>query len=326
MKLIIQIPCKDEEDHLQSVLDDLPRSIPGVDRIETLVVDDGSTDATTPTAVRLGVDHVLRFETNRGLARTFETGLHFAAHALKADIIVNTDGDHQYRGEYIPALVAEILKGDVGMVVGRRNYEDTPHFPRIKKWLLQYGSKGISLLAGFPAPDAPSGFRAFSGKAAKKLTVLSRYTYTMETLVQAKAKGIKVRFVEVKTNPKRRDSRLMKGILDYLWRTLVSLTAIVALYEPVFLFLATVAFSALLGLASLAFGGVPTLSFTAGGLLIAGAFSCVVSKIVVTHRIKQEEVLLWMIPERDEGQWAELLGANAYYRAGRKILPGTKCC
>ncbi|MFP4474875.1 MAG: glycosyltransferase family 2 protein [Desulfatibacillaceae bacterium] len=315
--LVVQIPCKDEAGNLEATLADIPRDLPGVDRVEVLVVDDGSVDGTAEKAVELGVEHVLRFSTNRGLARTFESGLQFAAHGLGADYVVNTDGDNQYQGAGIADLVREIRATDAGMVVGRRDYDTSPHFSEFKRAAIRLGSRALGVVAGYPVEDAPSGFRCFTGQAARRLTVLSRFTYTMETLVQARVKGVRVRFIPVSTNPPSRGSRLMDSSWHYLWRTMVSLVAIVALYEPLWLF----AGCAAAGLGGLLLAGLFTgtgwfFSLISVLLVINGGFTALVGKMLVTNRIHVEERLLWLAPDLTPEQWARRLGASVYYRYG----------
>ena len=174
MKLVIQIPCRDEVENLAPVVEDLPAEIPGVDEIETLVIDDGSTDGTAEKAIDLGVDHVLRFEVNRGLARTFSTGLRFSQ-VIGGDVIINTDGDHQYQGSYVTDFVKHLQSSTAAMVVGARDIKKIPHFSRTKKILQHLGSKVVGFLAGYPIPDAPCGFRAFTKSAASNTISTSRF-------------------------------------------------------------------------------------------------------------------------------------------------------
>jgi glycosyltransferase involved in cell wall biosynthesis len=189
VKLVIQIPCFNEQATLPETVRDLPREIPGVDIVEVVVVDDGSTDRTSEVARSLGVTRVVRHTKNRGLAAAFQTGLD-AAIALQADIIVNTDADHQYPGSAIPSLVASILEGRADIVLGDRKIHGLRHLPLTHRLLQKWGSAVVRRISGTEVPDAPSGFRAFSREAAILLEVLTEYTYTLETIIQAGRKGL----------------------------------------------------------------------------------------------------------------------------------------
>lgn len=253
MKLIVQIPCYNEAENLAAVLDDLPRSLAGVDVIETMVIDDGSSDGTAEEARRLGVDHVIAFSAHRGLARAFMAGLE-AGLKRGADLIVNTDGDGQYRGADIAGLIAPILAGKAEMVVGCRPVERIAHFSRLKKRLQRWGSDTVRRLSGVDVADATSGFRAFSREAALRLNVMSDFTYTIETLIQAGKKSIATASVPVGVNPPRRESRLFRGNLDYLRRAIPAMVRIYATYEPLKVF-------ASLGMLFLLLGGLPIARF-----------------------------------------------------------------
>ncbi len=231
MKLIIQIPCYNEEATLEQTLKDLPASINGIDEIETLVIDDGSTDATAETARRCGVNHMVRFTRNQGLARAFMAGLDASLKA-GADIIVNTDADNQYRGEDIPKLVRPILDGTAEFVVGARPIEEIKHFSQAKKLLQKLGSWVVRLASRTDIPDSPSGFRAISREAALQLNVFNDYTYTLETVIQAGLKNIAVTSVPIRTNPDTRPSRLVKSSLSYVYRSFVTIFRIFILYRP----------------------------------------------------------------------------------------------
>lgn len=235
MKVIVQIPCLNEEATLPEVLRDIPRSIPGVDVIETLVIDDGSTDRTVEVAHQLGVNHVVRHNGNKGLAAAFQTGLD-ACLRLGADIIVNTDGDNQYPNQMIPDLLAPILRGEADMVIGDRQVRQIEHFSPAKKLLQVMGSWVVRQASGTAVPDAPSGFRALSREAALRITVITKYTYTLETIVQAGKKNIKVTSVPVRTNQVTRPSRLVRGVFDYVKKSGATIVRIYALYEPLKVF------------------------------------------------------------------------------------------
>lgn len=235
--LIIQIPCFNEAETLPRTLADLPKSLPGIARIETLIVDDGSTDGTARVAEDLGVDHVVRLHANRGLATAFRTGLE---HALKqgADIVVNTDGDNQYCGADIARLIAPILDRKADIVIGARPIDDIAHFSPLKKRLQHLGSWAVRQASGVDIPDAPSGFRAFSREAALELMVFSGYTYTLETIIQAGQKGIAMTAVPVRVNPVARPSRLMKSTLSYVLRSALVIMRIFLIYRPLRFFTA----------------------------------------------------------------------------------------
>src|SRR5688572_5474820 len=234
MKVIVQIPCYNEEQTLPLVMADMPREIPGV-TLETLVIDDGSTDRTIEVAQQLGVDHIVRHNGNKGLAAAFQTGLD-ACLRLGADIIVNTDGDNQYPQQSIPDLIAPIVKGEADMVVGDRQVRQIEHFSPMKKVLQVMGSWVVRQASGTKVPDAPSGFRAMSREAALRLNVITKYTYTLETIVQAGKKNIKVASVPITTNAVTRPSRLIRGTFDYLKKSGATIVRIWALYEPLKVF------------------------------------------------------------------------------------------
>jgi glycosyltransferase involved in cell wall biosynthesis len=231
VKLVIQIPCLNEEKTLPATLADLPQSIPGVDQIEVLIVDDGSTDRTVEVARQCGVQHVVRFSRNQGLAAAFRTGLDESLR-LGADIIVHTDADNQYQGRCIPDLIRPILEGRADLVVGCRPIERIGDFSWLKKRLQRLGSWVVRQISGTSVPDATSGFRAYSRQAAYRLNVVSRYTYTLETLIQAGQQNIPVTFVDIQTNPKTRESRLFRSMASYIQRSLITMLRIYAMYRP----------------------------------------------------------------------------------------------
>ena len=233
-KLIIQIPCLHEAAVLAATVAALPRELPGIDTIELLVIDDGSEDATVDVARRAGVDHIVRFPQHQGLAKAFSAGVD-AALKLGADIIVNTDADNQYEARDIPALVKPILDGRADMVIGDRGPESVAHFSPLKRSLQFYGSWVVRGLSGTDVPDAASGFRALSRRAALRLNVISDFTYTLETLVQAGKKQLAVTHVPVRSR-ETRPSRLFSSIPAYLRRSFVTLVRIYSLYEPIRVF------------------------------------------------------------------------------------------
>lgn len=234
-KLIIQVPCFNEEQHIEATLRELPSEIPGVDAVEILVIDDGSTDRTAEIARLSGADYVVRFPNNRGLASAFRSGLD-AALRLGADIIVNTDGDNQYCAQDIERLIEPILSGKVDMVVGDRDPGNVAHFSRSKRWLQHYGSWVVRTLSGTEIPDTTSGFRALSREAALRLNVISDFTYTLETIIQAGKKKLPVTHVPVRTNPERRGSKLYTSMWHYVKRSAATMVRIYALYEPLKVF------------------------------------------------------------------------------------------
>jgi len=229
--LIIQIPCLNEERTLPGTVKDLPRKVEGFDLVEWLVVDDGSTDQTVEVARELGVDHVVSHPHNRGLAAAYMTGLETALR-LGADVIVNTDADNQYDANGIPDLVRPILQGQADMVVGERPIEQIDEFSGVKKILQRLGSRVVRAFSGTEVRDAASGFRAVSRSTAIRLRVFGRYTYTMETLVQAGWEGLVVKSVPVGVNPKTRESRLVRSIPQYVFRSATTIIRTFALYKP----------------------------------------------------------------------------------------------
>jgi glycosyltransferase involved in cell wall biosynthesis len=235
MKLIIQIPCLNEEATLPATLRALPRAVPGFDVVETLVIDDGSTDRTAETARRLGVDHVVVLPRHQGLAGAFRTGLD-ASLRLGADVIVNTDADNQYDARDLARLVQPILEGRADMVVGDRRVQEVRRFSMIKKLLHRLGDTVMERLSGIELLDSTSGFRAYSREAALRLNVFSKFTYTLETLIQAGKKNLAVAHVPVGVNEQTRESRLFPSLWFYLKRSASTMVRIYAMYEPLKVF------------------------------------------------------------------------------------------
>jgi len=250
LKLIIQIPCLDEEQTLPATIADLPREVPGIDAVELLVIDDGSTDRTVEVARECGVDHIVRLTNNKGLAAAFQAGLD-ACLKLGADIIVNTDADNQYRGadvvvntdadnQYrgsdVPKLVAPIVAGEADMVVGNRQVSQIDHFSGSKKGLQRLGSWVVRRLSGTGVSDATSGFRAYNREAALQLLVVDNFTYTLESLIQAGKMLVAVDEIEIGTNPKTRESRLFATTGAYVRRNAPAILRIYARYEPLRVF------------------------------------------------------------------------------------------
>ncbi len=252
-KLIIQIPCFNEEESLPVTLADLPRTLPGIDIIEYLVIDDGSLDRTSEVARELGVHHIVRFTNNKGLARGFSAGIDRAL-ALGADIIVNTDADNQYFGGDIEQLVRPILEGEADMVIGDRNTADIEHFSPIKRSLQRFGSWVVRRLSGTEVPDTTSGFRAYSREAALRMNVVSEFSYTLETIIQAGKQAIAITHVPVRTNPMLRESRLFSSMSSYIKRSAATILRVYTMYEPLKMF-------SYVGLVLMGLGAVPGIRF-----------------------------------------------------------------
>jgi glycosyltransferase involved in cell wall biosynthesis len=246
MKLIIQIPCFNEEQTLPGTLADLPREVAGFEVVEWLVIDDGSTDRTVEVARQGGVEHIVRLTNNKGLAAGFQAGLD-ACLKLGADVIVNTDADNQYSGADIPRLVEPIVEGRADMVVGDRETDQIEHFSPLKKVLQRWGSAVVRRASETDVPDTTSGFRAYNREAALQLQVVSKFTYTLESIIQAGKMLVAVDHVPVSTNPKTRESRLFPSMWSYVRRNGLSIFRIYALYEPLRLFMIAAALVALIG-------------------------------------------------------------------------------
>src|SRR5574341_36508 len=236
MKLIIQIPCYNEEATLPLTVQDLPDRIPNVDCVELLVIDDGSADGTIRVAQTLGVHHIVRLPRHVGLAAAFAAGLE-ASLARGADIIVNTDADNQYRGENIPRLIQPILEGRAEIVIGDRRVGQLAHFSPGKRLLQRVGRWVVQAASGVRIPDAASGFRAYSREAALRMTVMSSYSYTLETLIQAGAWQIPMTYVPVSVNPQTRQSRLIRSLPHYLLNSAITIIRAYTMYQPLRVFL-----------------------------------------------------------------------------------------
>ncbi len=230
-KLIIQIPCYNEEATLGVTLSELPRKLPGVDRVEWLIINDGSYDRTVEVAQEYCVDHIVSFEHNQGLAKAFMAGIEASLKA-GADIIVNTDADNQYCADDIPRLIEAILLGQAEVVIGARPIRKIKHFSPTKKFLQKLGSWVVRIASNTDIPDAPSGFRAFSRNAAMQLNVFNEYTYTLETIIQAGQKGMAITSVPIRTNGYLRPSRLVKSIPSYIQRSILTILRIFITYRP----------------------------------------------------------------------------------------------
>lgn len=231
MKLIIQIPCLNEAETLEIALNDLPKHIDGIDEIEYLIINDGSTDNTVEVAKNWGVQHIVTFKKNKGLAKGFMAGLDGCLRA-GADIIVNTDADNQYCGADIEKLVRPILEGKADIVIGERPIDQTEHFSPLKKKLQHIGSWTVRVASKSDIPDAPSGFRAYSRDAALRLNVTNQYTYTLETIIQAGHDKIPMESVPIRTNPELRKSRLFHSMFGYVKKSMVTIIRSFMMYKP----------------------------------------------------------------------------------------------
>jgi glycosyltransferase involved in cell wall biosynthesis len=240
MKLIVQIPCYNEEQTLPQTVADIPRNIPGIDTVEILIIDDGCSDKTVEVAKGLGVDHIISNTINQGLARSFRRGLDECLR-LGADIIVNTDGDNQYVGKDIPKLIQPILDNQAEIVIGDRQTAQISHFSPTKKILQSLGSGAVRKLSGVRVPDAVSGFRAISRKAAIRLNIVSTFSYTIEMLIQAGNKQMAVAHVPVDTNPQTRESRLYTSTFKFVGFQLINMIRMYAMYRAlkVFVYIGT---------------------------------------------------------------------------------------
>lgn len=304
-KLIIQIPCYNEEQTLGTTLDALPRSIPGIDTIEYLVINDGSADDTVAVARRHGVHHIVDLKHNRGLAAAFMAGLE-ASVRCGADIIVNTDADNQYCADDIAKLVEPILEGNAELVIGERPIRDIEHFSPTKKLLQRLGSWVVRVASETRVPDAPSGFRAMTRDAAMQTNVFSEYSYTLETIIQAGQKGMRITSVPIRTNPVLRPSRLMRSIPHYIWRSSTTIFRIFVTYRPMRFFVTLGSVSTVAGLGiGIRFlvllalgqgqGNIQSL-ILAAVLLLAGIFLMVTG--VVTDLIAVNRQLLEGVEQR----------------------------
>ena len=304
MKLIVQIPCLNEEDTLPATIGDIPRQVPGIDRVEVLVIDDGSTDRTSEVARECGADHVIRFAQNRGLGHAFKAGFD-ACLRLGADIIINTDGDNQYFGGDIDKLVAPIIEGRADLVIGDRQTGDIAHFSFVKRHLQRFGSRVISRLADMDIPDVASGFRAFSRDAAMHLSTFTDFDHTAEHVIESGQKRVAVVSVPIRTNPKLRESRLFSNIGEFVFRSgSISLRAY-ARYKAlkIFALFGALTFAAgfLLGLRFLYFffltdqGMLHVQSLILAAILLLAGFQMfltgVIADLIATNRSLLEEVL-----------------------------------
>lgn len=303
MKLIIQIPCFNEEETLPETFADLPKKLDGIDEIEYLIIDDGSSDKTIEIAQKLGIHHIVRHKHNKGLARAFASGLE-ACLNHGADIIVNTDGDNQYAGGDIAKLVAPIVAAEADIVVGDRETHKIKHFSPLKRLLQRVGSGVVRRLSGTSVPDTVSGFRAFSRDAAMRLNIVSNFSYTTETIIQAGMKHMTIASVPVGTNPQTRKSRLFKSMRSFIQAQMTTIIRMYAMFKPLRVFFFT-------GIVFLLIGLIPVIRFlyfyftTGGGghvqslvlgaaLLVIGVFTllmALLADLIGRNRQLTEEVL-----------------------------------
>ncbi len=304
MKLIVQIPCLNEEETLPATIRDIPRQVPGIDQVEVLVIDDGSTDRTSEVARECGADHVIRFPHNRGLGHAFKAGFD-ACLRLGADIIINTDGDNQYFGGDIDKLVVPILEGRADLVIGDRQTSEIGHFSFIKRYMQGFGSRAISRLAAVEVPDVASGFRAFSRDVVLQLSTFTDFDHTAEHVIEAGHKRLAVVSVPIRTNPKLRESRLFSSIGEFIFRSATISLRAYARYTALKIFALfgalTFALGCLLGVRFLYIffftgqGMLHVQSLILAAVLLLAGFQMfltgVVADLIATNRSLLEEVL-----------------------------------
>jgi glycosyltransferase involved in cell wall biosynthesis len=304
VKLVVQIPCLDEEETLPLVLQSIPRRVEGVDEIVVLVIDDGSTDRTVEVARHLGVTHFVRHARTQGLARSFQDGVNYALN-IGADVVVNTDGDNQYPQQRIGDLVQPIVAGTADIVIADRQVHLVEHFSRTKVLLQKLGSRVVNRAAGTALPDAASGFRAYSRESLIRLNTVTRFSYCMETIIQAGNKNLKIDSVPVVTNPKTRESRLFKNTRQHVLKSTAAIVRSYVMYKPYVIFGWAAAVFALMGLspfvryAVLLGMGEPgrghIQSLLIGSVLLVVSFLCVmlgvISDLIRTNRILLENTL-----------------------------------
>ena len=304
MKLVVQIPCLNEEETLPLVLQSIPRRVEGVDEIVVLVIDDGSTDRTVEVARQHGVTHFVRHARTQGLARSFHDGV-VRALELGADIVVNTDGDNQYPQQRIGDLVQPVIAGEADIVIADRQVHLVEHFSRSKVFLQKLGSRVVNKAAGTTLPDAASGFRAYSRESLMRLNTVTRFSYCMETIIQAGNKHLKIESVPVVTNPKTRESRLFKSTRQHVMKSMMAIVRSYVMYKPYVIFGLAAAVFAVLGIlpfaryAVLSVMGDPghghVQSLLVGAVLLVVSFLCVmlgvISDLIRTNRILLENTL-----------------------------------
>lgn len=299
MKLIIQIPCYNEAETLKIALDALPKQIDGVDTIEYLIINDGSQDNTVEVAKGWGVQHIVNFKQNRGLAKGFMAGLDMCLRN-GADIIVNTDADNQYCGDDIEKLIAPILEGKADIVIGERPIDQTAHFSWLKKKLQHFGSWVVRKASNTDIPDAPSGFRAYSREAAMQMNVVNEYTYTLEQIVQAGRTKIAITSVPIRTNDELRPSRLFSSMFGYVKKSMLTIIRAYLMYKPMRFFIGLGFIPFLIGLAI----GIRFIV-----LLCMGGGQGNVQSLILCSMLILIGVMIWVV-----GLLADVMAAN------RKIL------
>jgi len=245
MKVFIQVPCLNEEQTLPLVLESIPKHIDGVDELEILIIDDGSSDRTVEVAKAFGVTHFVRHTRNMGLARSFRDGVHYAL-AHGADIVVNTDGDNQYPQNRIPDLIAPVMSGEADIAIGDRQTQKIAHFSPLKKLLQRFGSWVVNLAADTKLPDAASGFRAYSKESLLRLNIVTQFSYCMETIIQAGNKRLKIASVPIETNPKTRESRLFRNMPEHMIKSAQAILRSYIMFKP-FVFFAWIGLVMLIG-------------------------------------------------------------------------------
>lgn len=305
MKLVIQIPCLNEEQTLPLVFKDLPKKIPGISSIEVIIIDDGCTDKTVEVAKKYGVRHIVHHAYKQGLARSFRDGVTMALE-LGADIVVNTDGDNQYPGKSIPDLVKPILEGKADIVIANRQVQTIEHFSPTKKILQRFGTWVLNQAAGSNVPDAPSGFRAYSRESIIRLNVVTSFSYTMETIIQAAHKRLHIVSVPIITNAKTRDSRLFKSQWEHVRKSGAAILRAFVMYRPLALFVTLGVTLLVLGLipysrflyftiADSTHGARHLQSLIGGSVLLIASFIAftlgVVADLIRINRVLEEETL-----------------------------------
>lgn len=304
MKLVVQVPCLNEEKTLPLVLESIPKSIPGIKEIVVLIIDDGSSDKTVEVAKKYGVRHFVRHNRNQGLGRSFHDGV-LKALELGADIVVNTDGDNQYPQEKIPELIKPIMQNEADIVIADRQTSKISHFSPFKKFLQRLGSKVVNIAAGTDLPDAVSGFRAYSRESLLRLNTITRFSYCTETIIQAGNKGLAISSIQIETNPKLRESRLFKSTFEHVRKSAITIIRAYIMYKPYMIFGSLALLLFLVGL--LPFARFITLSLRegtvsghvqsllVGSIFMTCAFMCVVMNILAdlirVNRALQEDQL-----------------------------------
>lgn len=303
MKLVVQIPCLNEEKTLTKVLRSIPKKIQGIDTVEILIIDDGCSDRTIEIAKELGVTHFVTHAQNMGLARSFHDGINYAL-SIGADIVVNTDGDNQYPQDRIGDLVQPILRGEADIVIGDRQTSTVAHFSPFKKIMQRFGSWVVNKAAGTNIPDAASGFRAYSKESLLRLNIVTRFSYCMETIIQAGNKRIPITSIPIETNRKTRESRLFKNIWEHMFQSGSAIIRSYIMYRPHFIFVGSGLFLLVIGLFPFVRYGLLFLANDRGShlqslitgaviLFLAGlSFAlAIISDIIRTNRILQEDTL-----------------------------------